>query len=438
MAGREHNVSALFLCAQIAVLSFLDSYVIAATQHHTNVLTWKDGRKAALTLTYDDNRNDHLSIAAPAMTARGLVGTFNVIPGVYTWDRLPGYQSIPQNGHELASHTMKHRRCDIKTPEEDPCNYYFHSLEELQQDCNEVKAILDPLQKDGRPTVSFTYPGGVWTKDTKPIIASQFLSARLSLSGKNVNDPAPPDMYKIKDCYVGYGTYPGWDNYDFAYGMLTWYMNEALNSQGWVVEEYHDIVWPGYSGLNLQAYYDHLDDLADEVNDGELWVATQGDVARYIYSRQASHIDSVSDEPNLIQFTLDDDLDDRIFDVPLTLKTEIPVALNPNGLIISHNGSQTAYTLIEDSGQTYLVYSLPADGNLVSIYGECQYHSYSDIDGCCFTNFADFALFALEWQSENPGCQSYSSADFNQDCVVDAADLWLFVLQWLSWGSPPP
>jgi peptidoglycan/xylan/chitin deacetylase (PgdA/CDA1 family) len=66
-----------------------------------------------LSLTYDDGLDSHLDIAAPALAARGLFGTFyvtleNIAKRAAEWRRLAA------TGQELANHTVSHP-CDLGT-----------------------------------------------------------------------------------------------------------------------------------------------------------------------------------------------------------------------------------------------------------------------------------------------------------------------------------
>ncbi len=332
----------------------------------TDILRWKDGRTGAISLTYDDNRPDHICFAWPAMQARGLVGTFNVIAGesYFEWNKA-AFTTMAQQGNEMGDHTLHHQRCLIVPPEQDPTNAYFHSLEQLDQDCRTAVSILSPLG----PThfvPTFCYPGGVQSAETRAVIATHFLSARLSNVGLHVNPPNPPDMYMLAASYVGNGWEPGWDDYAYADGMLDSFLNGALNQAGWVIEEYHDLEWPGYSALNLDAYYDHLDDLQAAVTAGSLWVAPQGVVTRYIYSRKAASITVLSSQPDKITLVIDDGLDGQLFDVPLTVRTKIPPAWG-SSVRVKHAGANVSCKLEPRGPDSYLIYSVPADGLLTEI-----------------------------------------------------------------------
>lgn len=336
----------------------------------TTVATWPDGRSAAVSLTFDDGSEDHVKIVAPALDRRGLKGTFNVIPGSWrtTPDLFPAeFAAMAHNGHELASHTMHHRICVIRTAAEDPGNANFHSLDELSRDCAAVKAVLAAFQPD-RPVVTFCYPHGQWTRETAQVLAAHFLSARLSTAGPSVNPPSPPNMYALLSCDAGNdGEGPtGWARYDYAYRRLTEFRDAAVQAGGWVIEEYHDISAPAYGALSADAFEKHLDDLAADVQASRLWVATQGEVARYIRSRDAAEVKIIAVDDSQIELTVDDGLPEAVFDVPLTLSTKIPASWAAR-LSVTHAGQPLAATVSTAGQRTRAVYAAPADGGTILI-----------------------------------------------------------------------
>ncbi|MCA9102190.1 MAG: polysaccharide deacetylase family protein [Planctomycetales bacterium] len=376
-------------------------------------------------MTHDDNRADHIEIAAPALSERGLVGTFNVNPG--KWLTVPAqanyleqYAAAAQAGHELSSHTMYHQ--GLRVNPDNPA--YFDSVEEVEQDAIDVIANLDPLQYGGRPTVSIAYPYGQSAPETRVLISNYFLSGRKS-AGPIVNPPSPPDMFQLGSANVGAGSADPspWEDYNYSYDALTGYLDAAVTSGGWVIEEYHDIDLPGYGGVNLQAYYDHLDDLAEAVADGELWVATQGDVTRYILERDAAQIrEDIS--PFAITITVEDNLDDSVFDVPLVRETEIPADWRysiratrdgaPMYCELTHGATTLEYEALAN-GCTIVISLTPADANL---------------DG--FVNGDDYLTWANNFHTYPTN--GAAGGDFNHDGYVDGLDY----LDWVAnYGVTP-
>lgn len=295
----------------------------------SHVTTWPDGHTAALTMTFDDGCVDHQLIADPELTARGLHGTFALNPGLGNWNTAgPIFQAIAAHGHELADHTMRHQRCLIQAPEEDaaaaPPNSNFHSLEELDADCVTVKTLLNARQS--RPTASFVYPGGVYTPETRGIVANHFICARLSTSDIHINPPSPANMFMLQPLYIG-GAQPtvtDWCDYTQVANFFATTVSLLMANHGWTIEEYHDTDCPGYAAFNLDAWRAHLDQLAT-LSQSTLWVAPQGDVARYIYERNASVITVLTEEYEAVMLSVDDGLDGEVFDMPVTIETTVPV-----------------------------------------------------------------------------------------------------------------
>ncbi|MBK5261778.1 MAG: polysaccharide deacetylase family protein [Peptostreptococcaceae bacterium] len=58
---------------------------------HTEITRWQDGKKVAISLTYDDNTINQFKIALPIMNKFGFKGTFFVITG-----SIPGSQYMPK------------------------------------------------------------------------------------------------------------------------------------------------------------------------------------------------------------------------------------------------------------------------------------------------------------------------------------------------------
>ncbi len=389
------------------------------------ITTWQNGAGAAITLSHDDNRWDFINVAAPAMADRGLVGSFNVNPGY--WPRTnwgTSFAAAARAGNELVDHTMFHQAARIVPADQDPTNKYFHSLDAFKQDVANARAALDPLQYGGRPTVSFCYPYGQSEQATRDVLKQNFLSARIS-SLYSINPPSPRDMYYLGAVYVGnpVGYNDPWTDEDFAYGKLTEYLNSAIAQSGWAIEEYHDIVTPGYANVSPQAYYRHLDDLSWMQQTGNVWVATQGDVTRYIYSRNAAKITPLASEYNLIKLSVDDNLADVLFDVPLTVKTEIPLTWGMD-VSVTHDGQSLATSLFSEYGRNYVQYAVLADGKPIEIaplspvpppplFGD------ADLDG-------DVDIFDVAKVQTSYGQSSgmtWADGDFNADGIVNIFDV---------------
>lgn len=121
----------------------------------TTVMKWKDGKKAAFFLAFDDSCPSHVKNAIPELAKRGLVGTFYINPGngpfqgaKEVWEK-----ELPKSSAVVyGNHTFKHSGATNTV----------HLETELAR-CHEVIRACYPERK-WPCLVSFGRPGGVpWT-----------------------------------------------------------------------------------------------------------------------------------------------------------------------------------------------------------------------------------------------------------------------------------
>lgn len=375
----------ILLAAELLAACLFALLMAAAAKADVAVRTWPIG-SAAVSITHDDNRPDHFNIAAPELAARGLLGTFNVNPGKWV---AQGYDddfaAVAAMGHELASHTMQHQGWRVV-----PGNpSYFETIEDVEADAVAVLAALDPLQYGGRPTVSITYPFGQSEQATRDLAAEYFISGRNS-DNAGVNAATPDNLFGLHTRIIGSGASDptAWSDYAYTMAALTACVDEAAAVGGWSIEEYHDVDLPGYGGVNLDAYLAHLDDLAAAVAAELLWVAPQGDVARYIRQRDAAAVYEVAEAFGTV-VSIDDGLDDVVFDLPLAID-------------VAAAGLTWSLELLADGVPLTISY-VPGDANLDGV-----------VDG------SDYVAWTRNYG--NPARHGAADGDFNYDGLTDAAD----------------
>lgn len=89
----------------LIVLLLLMFFAGSSFAAHT-IATWPGNKKGAISLTFDDACDSHLTVGIPALNARGMKGTFFLITGwVAAWDP---WVNASITGHEIGSHTMSH------------------------------------------------------------------------------------------------------------------------------------------------------------------------------------------------------------------------------------------------------------------------------------------------------------------------------------------
>jgi hypothetical protein len=160
---------------------------------------WPDGRKAALSLTFDDARESQVDVGIPLLNELGVRATFYVLPEGAR-KRLAGWKAAAAAGHEIGNHTNTH-----------PCtgNFAFsrenaledYTLERIERDAAEASLFVS--RELGREARSFAYPCGQTfvgrgdgVESYAPVVARTFRTGRLYL-GEDSNDPAFCDFAQL-------------------------------------------------------------------------------------------------------------------------------------------------------------------------------------------------------------------------------------------------
>lgn len=112
-AYRANARSTVVLKAMLAVqaiLLFAVFSVPGAFAQQGRVFAWPEGKKAAVSLAYDDALDSQLDHAIPALDRHGLKGSFYLqLSRDPVRDRLPEWRAVAANGHELGNHTLFHQ-----------------------------------------------------------------------------------------------------------------------------------------------------------------------------------------------------------------------------------------------------------------------------------------------------------------------------------------
>lgn len=263
------------------------------------IQTWKDGKKAAYTLTFDDDRVSHYQLAWPEMKKRGVVGTFNLNTGsIRNWEP---WKQLLRYGNEIASHTVNHKDLTTLSP--------FEIEQELQNSKSHIFTNTEVMP------VSFTNPFGKSNIQVEELIAKYYLSARNNW-GINPAEMTKKERFELKVD----GIYPPFSRESIEEQIIS-----AISQGGYLMVGFHSL-WvdenlPNETFAPLQLFQSHLDDIKNYSS--ELWIATQGDVIRYILLRQNSQIEIKKDKNSIICF-LKTDLDPVLFDKSLTIKINWP------------------------------------------------------------------------------------------------------------------
>ena len=130
--------------------------------------------------------------------------------------------------------------------------------------------------------------------------------------------------------------------------MKEWTDVTAGQQNLWLVLVIHGIDgigWEAMTSADMDAYFTHI------AADNRLWVATFGDVTRYIKERMHATVTSQRKGDGTVSVSLDHSLDKALFDLPLTLKTDVDPQWNTVDVA---QGGKTTTVSVEREGQPCL------------------------------------------------------------------------------------
>ncbi len=239
---------------------------------HAEITTWHAGKRAALTIEFDDNRKTHYTVAAPALEQRGLRATFAINSGLIRDGDWKFWIGLTWAGHELANHTRSHPHLSLLTIDA--------AREEIERGRAELLSHVPGLDD----VVSFVYPYGDQSAAVREIVMEAHLSARGAAG--TCNAPVPDD----------YGLLHGGNGSDPA--KLRAQIEECLAAGAWRIQFFHSISAQEIDENDFLTYLDYVASLTDS-----LWVAPQGEVTRYAMERDACHALVHGENPAVLKIT---------------------------------------------------------------------------------------------------------------------------------------
>lgn len=238
---------------------------------------WPEGKRAAISLTFDDARTSQIDIGLPLLDRQRVKATFFVSPQSVE-KRLPGWKQAVGNGHEIGNHTLTHP-CTGNYPA-----FRLNALEEMTLETiggeidGAARAIFGLL---GINPVSFAYPCGQTfvgrgrqVKSYVPLIAERFRFGRKWLN-EEANDPAFCDLSQLLAMES--------DGKTFA--QLKILVDRAIKEGRWLILCGHEINRGGFQ-TTLVETLEKLCRYAQNPARG-IWIDTIGNIGGYIAQKRA-------------------------------------------------------------------------------------------------------------------------------------------------------
>jgi len=236
------------------------------------ILPWPDGKKAALSLSFDDARHSQVDAGIPFLNKLNVKATFYVLSSNYT-KRLDAWKSALKAGHEIAHHTKAH-----------PCtgNYGFaknkaledYTLTRLAEDLD--TATDEIVTTFGIKPTSFAYPcgqkfvgRGANAQSYVPLIAKRFVTGRGYLD-EAANDPAVCDLSALM------GT--GLDNLTFP--QMKTLLDAAIKENRWLIFAGHEM---SNENKNQTTNLDALAELVAYARTSNVWLDTVANIGQHVH-----------------------------------------------------------------------------------------------------------------------------------------------------------
>lgn len=248
-------------------------------QQNTTPFTWPEGKRAAVSLSFDDGRLSQVDVGTPLFDRYGVKATFFVVPSSAE-ERLTGWKKAVAAGHEIGNHSLVHP-CTGNFPWARQKALEDYTLEKMHQELVKANGRIQELL--GVTPETFAYPcgqtfvgRGLDTKSYVPVVAELFVAGRGWLD-EGPNDPSYCDLAQVMGMEM--------DEKDFEQILAV--LENAKETGQWVVLAGHDIGEEGRQTTRVAMLEKLLPYVRDPANG--FWVATVGEIAKYIKQHRSTN-----------------------------------------------------------------------------------------------------------------------------------------------------
>jgi peptidoglycan/xylan/chitin deacetylase (PgdA/CDA1 family) len=249
-----------------SVLPLADSFA------QNGKFAWPEGKKMAISLSFDDARGSQATTGAPLLDEYGVKATFYLVPSAAK-KQLAGWKKAVANGHEMGNHSLQHACSgNFVWARANPLENY--TIEKMRAELTETNKQIQELL--GVTPVSYAYPCGHTfigrgrsAQSFVPLIADLFETGRGWLAEAPV-DPSYCDMAQLTGIEM--------DGKD--YEQILPIIEEARKNGQWLVLAGHEMADSGGQTSRL-AMLRKLCAYAKDPANG-IWIAPVGEVAKYV------------------------------------------------------------------------------------------------------------------------------------------------------------
>jgi peptidoglycan/xylan/chitin deacetylase (PgdA/CDA1 family) len=266
--------------------------------------------------------------------------------GTLTWESVKKYAA---QGHEFASHTVTHPRLAVLN---EPNMIYEleKSKEEISKQLGEAYTFSaeGPYGTEDERAMSYAYKVYPALRNRMP---EEFLG--------ELNRASKIQPGTINKEYVQWQR--GATTKTPLPLMKSWIDTVVAHHNNWLVLVFHGVDgkgWEALPGPLLKEYFEYI-----KQHEDRSWIATFGDAAKYMRERVNGTV-KVGESKNAITVNLTHSLDTKMYNLPLTLRTNVPSGWK-NVTVKQGNKVQKVSVQNIDGNHTILYQLVPNEGEAV-------------------------------------------------------------------------
>ncbi len=195
-----NHILSIFLIFSGCIPSFAQvRYGSQEASNQSSDFIWPDGKKMAISLTFDDARLSQIDVGVPIMNKYDVKGTFYVSQDRMI-ERLEGWKDALKAGHEIGNHTLTHP-CTGNFPWARQKALESFTLRDIALEMEEANRMISETL--GVSPVSFAFPcgqkfigRGSSLRSYIPLVSDLFLTGR-GWMDEGPNDPVYCDLAQL-------------------------------------------------------------------------------------------------------------------------------------------------------------------------------------------------------------------------------------------------
>lgn len=308
------------------------------------IATWKGFSKAVINYTFDDGCLNQFDVAIPMFDQYGFQLTIYLVSNSIPEDKWEVIKQAISNGHEMGSHTVTHP------------SLAELSLGDQRKELSDSQKTIEGIIGSNK-CHTIAYPFCVYPNLE---LCSEYYIAGRDCRGE-IEKATPDSYYRISS--IGCGDLSAFNTIK----TITEKMFEAASQNGWCVFLLHGIDNDGgYSPVTSQVLKGCLE-YADKNRD-KYWVTSLLNAVLYAKERDAAVITEKENTKNHITMHITDNLDDSIYNLPLTIRRQLPD--NWENISIRQGGNILESKVIIENNNKYVVFDATPDKGKVILNKE--------------------------------------------------------------------